>query len=303
LITVIWRKCSNLMFLLYLCGKEVLQMLHKTLNIKGALVTFDRPIVMGILNVTPDSFYADSRKQTESAIDERIQTILSEGGKIIDIGGYSSRPNAIDISPEEELERLAVALKIIRAHYPDTIVSVDTFRSSVARRVVEDFGADIINDISGGEIDKAMFETVAQLHVPYILMHMRGTPQTMQQHTDYTDMMEEIMLYFANKINELHQLGVNDIILDPGFGFSKTVDQNYLLMEHLEDFKEFELPLLVGISRKSMIFKYLGGTASECLNGTTVLNTYALLKGAHILRVHDVKEAVEAIKIVNKLTQ
>ena len=291
------------MFLLYLCGKEVLQMLHKTLNIKGALVTFDRPIVMGILNVTPDSFYADSRKQTESAIDERIQTILSEGGKIIDIGGYSSRPNAIDISPEEELERLAVALKIIRAHYPDTIVSVDTFRSSVARRVVEDFGADIINDISGGEIDKAMFETVAQLHVPYILMHMRGTPQTMQQHTDYTNMMEEIMLYFANKINELHQLGVNDIILDPGFGFSKTVDQNYLLMEHLEDFKEFELPLLVGISRKSMIFKYLGGTASECLNGTTVLNTYALLKGAHILRVHDVKEAVEAIKIVNKLTQ
>jgi len=291
------------MFLLYLCGKEVLQMLHKTLNIKGALVTFDRPIVMGILNVTPDSFYADSRKQTESAIDERIQTILSEGGKIIDIGGYSSRPNAIDISPEEELERLAVALKIIRAHYPDTIVSVDTFRSSVARRVVEDFGADIINDISGGEIDKAMFETVAQLHVPYILMHMRGTPQTMQQHTDYTNMMEEIMLYFANKINELHQLGANDIILDPGFGFSKTVDQNYLLMEHLEDFKEFELPLLVGISRKSMIFKYLGGTASECLNGTTVLNTYALLKGAHILRVHDVKEAVEAIKIVNKLTQ
>ena len=291
------------MFLLYLCGKEVLQMLHKTLNIKGALVTFDRPIVMGILNVTPDSFYADSRKQTESSIDERIQTILSEGGKIIDIGGYSSRPNAIDISPEEELERLAVALKIIRAHYPDTIVSVDTFRSSVARRVVEDFGADIINDISGGEIDKAMFETVAQLHVPYILMHMRGTPQTMQQHTDYTDMMEEIMLYFANKINELHQLGVNDIILDPGFGFSKTVDQNYLLMERLEDFKEFELPLLVGISRKSMIFKYLGGTASECLNGTTVLNTYALLKGAHILRVHDVKEAVEAIKIVNKLTQ
>jgi dihydropteroate synthase len=291
------------MFLLYLCRKEVLQMLHKTLNIKGALVAIDRPIVMGILNVTPDSFYADSRKQTETAIDERIQTILSEGGKIIDIGGYSSRPNAVDISPEEELERLTVALKIIRAHYPDTIVSVDTFRAFVARRVVEDFGVDIINDISGGEIDTAMFETVAQLHVPYILMHMRGTPQTMQQHTDYTDMMEEIMLYFANKINQLRQLGVNDIILDPGFGFSKTVDQNYLLMQHLEDFKEFERPLLVGISRKSMIFKYLGGTASDSLNGTTVLNTYALLKGAHILRVHDVKEAVEAIKIVNKLTQ
>jgi dihydropteroate synthase len=291
------------MFLLYLCRKEVLQMFHKTLNIKGTLVPLDRPIVMGILNVTPDSFYADSRKQTESAISERIETILSEGGKIIDIGGYSSRPNAIDISPEEELKRLAFALKIIQTHYPQTIVSVDTFRASVARQVVEDFGAAIINDISGGQIDNAMFETVARLHVPYILMHMRGTPQTMQQYTEYTNIMEEILLYFANKVNQLRQMGVNDIILDPGFGFSKTVDQNYILMQHLEDFHELELPLLVGISRKSMIFKYLDKTASDSLNGTTVLNTYALLKGAHILRVHDVKEAVEAIKIVDKLTK
>ena len=275
-------------------------MLHKTLNIRGTLTSLDTPLVMGILNVTPDSFYADSRKQTEAAVEERIQAILSEGGQIIDLGGYSSRPDAVEVSPEEEMERLVFALKILNAHYPDVALSVDTFRADVARRCVEEYGAAIINDISGGELDAEMFETVARLHVPYIMMHMRGTPQTMQQHTDYEDMMEDIMLYFARKVRQLRLLGVNDIILDPGFGFSKTVDQNYTLMSHLCEFKEFGLPLLVGVSRKSMIYKYLGGTPADSLNGTTVLNTIALLNGADILRVHDVKAAVEAVKLVSK---
>jgi dihydropteroate synthase len=255
---------------------------------------------MGILNVTPDSFYADSRKQTEVAIEERIQAILSEGGQIIDLGGYSSRPDAAEVSPEEEMKRLAFALKILNTHYPDVTLSVDTFRADVARRCVEEYGVAIINDISGGELDAGMFETVARLHVPYIMMHMRGTPQTMQQHTDYADIMEEIMLYFARKVRQLRLLGVNDIILDPGFGFSKTVDQNYTLMGHLREFKDFGLPLLVGVSRKSMIYKYLGGTPADSLNGTTVLNTIALLNGTDILRVHDVKAAVEAVKLVSK---
>ena len=278
-------------------------MLHKTLNIRGTLTSLETPLVMGILNITPDSFYADSRKQTEAAIEERIQTILSEGGQIIDIGGYSSRPDAVEVSPEEEMSRLAFALKILNVHYPDTPLSVDTFRADVARRCVEEYGVAIVNDISGGELDREMFDTVARLHVPYIMMHMRGTPQKMQQHTDYTDMMEEIMLYFAAKVRRLRLLGVNDIILDPGFGFSKTVEQNYALMSRLREFGEFGLPLLVGVSRKSMIYKFLGGTPADSLNGTTVLNTFALMNGADILRVHDVRAAVEAVKIVNQLKQ
>ena len=278
-------------------------MLHKTLNIRGTLTSLETPLVMGILNITPDSFYADSRKQTEAAIEERIQTILSEGGQIIDIGGYSSRPDAVEVSPEEEMSRLAFALKILNVHYPDTPLSVDTFRADVARRCVEEYGVAIVNDISGGELDREMFDTVARLHVPYIMMHMRGTPQTMQQHTDYADMMEDIMLYFAGKVRRLRLLGVNDIILDPGFGFSKTVEQNYALMSRLREFGEFGLPLLVGVSRKSMIYKFLGGTPADSLNGTTVLNTFALMNGADILRVHDVRAAVEAVKIVNQLKQ
>ena len=277
-----------------------IRMLDKTLNIRGTLLSLATPVVMGILNVTPDSFYADSRKQNETAIHERIQAILSEGGQIIDIGGYSSRPDAAEVSPEEEMERLAFALKILNTRYPEAVVSVDTFRAGVARRCVEEYGVAIINDISGGELDAAMFSTVADLNVPYIMMHMRGTPQTMQQHTGYTDMMEEIMLYFAAKVRKLRLLGVNDIILDPGFGFSKTVDQNYLLMNRLQEFGVFDLPLLVGISRKSMIYRFLGGTPDDSLNGNTVLNTLALMNGADILRVHDVKAAVEAVKLVTK---
>lgn len=274
-------------------------MLDKTLNVKGRLVSLSTPLVMGILNVTPDSFYAGSRKQTEKAIAGRIEEILSEGGGMVDVGGYSSRPDAAEVSPEEEMSRLEVALRILRDHYPEVPVSVDTFRSGIARRCVEEYGAAVINDISGGEIDKAMFRTVADLRVPYILMHMRGTPQTMGQHTDYADLLEEVTLYFARKVRELRELGVNDIVLDPGFGFSKTLEQNYLLMRHLGDFRMFGLPLLVGVSRKRMIYQLLGGTPAESLNGTTVLHTYALLNGADILRVHDVRAAVEAVRIVN----
>lgn len=277
-------------------------MIHKTLNMKGRLVSLSTPLVMGILNVTPDSFYAGSRKQTEAAIEERIQTILNEGGEVIDIGGYSSRPDATEVSPEEEMNRLSFALKILNRQYPDALVSVDTFRASVARRCVEEYGVAMINDISGGEIDPEMFSTVAALRVPYIMMHMRGTPQTMQQYTDYDDLVGDIMKYFAEKVQQLNLLGVNDIILDPGFGFSKTLEQNYELMRRLSEFSLFELPLLVGISRKSMIYRFLGGTPAESLNGTTVLNTYALLHGADILRVHDVREAVEAVKICRQLT-
>lgn len=274
--------------------------MEKTLNLKGNLVSLATPLIMGILNVTPDSFFADSRKQDEAAIDARIQQILSEGGDLIDLGGYSSRPDAAEVTPAEEMRRLEVALSLLQRHYPQVPVSVDTFRADIARRCAEEYGVAMINDISGGELDAQMFSTVADLHIPYIMMHMRGTPQTKQQHCDYTDLMEEIMRYFACKVEQLRLLGVNDIILDPGFGFSKTLAQNYELMAHLDEFKAFDLPLLVGVSRKSMIYKLLGGTPADSLNGTTVLHTYALLHGANILRVHDVKAAVEVRTIINQ---
>lgn len=277
-------------------------MTGKTLNIKGKLHSLDTPLVMGILNITPDSFYAESRKQTEKAVAERIETILEEGGNLIDVGGYSSRPDAAEVTASEEMNRVAFALRILRDHYPDVPVSVDTFRAEIARRSVEEYGAALINDISGGSLDAGMFPTIAGLQVPYILMHMRGTPQTMQQQTAYTDLMADILLYFARKVETLHLLGVNDVILDPGFGFSKTTDQNYRLMAGLSEFASFQLPLLVGVSRKSMIYRYLGGTPADSLNGTTVLNTFALLHGADILRVHDVRAAVEAVRILGKLT-
>ena len=273
----------------------------KSLNIKGHLHVLDKPLVMGILNVTPDSFYSASRRQTECAIHQRIAAILEEGGEIVDVGGYSSRPNAADVSEAEEMQRLIPALSCLKTHYPDTVVSVDTFRPSIAQRAVEEYGAGIVNDISGGGTEHAMFDVAASLRVPYILMHMRGTPQTMQQQTDYTDMTEEIIHYFAEKLQALQLMGVNDVIVDPGFGFGKTVDQNYALMRALPEFALLERPLLVGISRKSMIYKVLKNTPEECLNGTSILNTFALLNGADILRVHDVKAAKEAIQIVDKL--
>lgn len=277
-------------------------MKEKSINLNGRLLSLKSPVVMGILNVTPDSFYAGSRQADEAAVAQRIETILSEGGTIVDIGGYSSRPDAAEVTEEDEWQRIEPALKRMQKDYPDVPVSVDTFRAAIARRAVEEYGVAMINDISGGMLDPQMFGTVTSLQVPYILMHMRGTPQTMQQQTDYDDLMEEIMLYFAQKVRMLRQLGVNDVILDPGFGFAKTLEQNYELMRSFAEFSlHFDTPLLVGISRKSMIYKLLNTTPENSLNGTTVLNTYALLNGADILRVHDVKAAAEAIEIVKQL--
>ena len=273
-----------------------------SINRKGELIEFSRPQVMGILNITPDSFYADSRATEEKSIASRIEQIISEGANIIDIGAYSSRPGAETIPADEEYRRLGLGMKILRSIDSRILVSVDTFRADVARKAIEYLGADIINDISGGDLDEKMFETAAQLNVPYILMHMRGTPENMASMTDYTNVTVEVIKSLAEKVNRLALLGVNDVIVDPGFGFSKTIEQNYELLKNLEIFHELDRPLLVGISRKSMIYKPLSSTPQEVLNGTTVLNTIALLAGASILRVHDVKEAVEAIKLV-ELTQ
>ena len=272
-----------------------------TINVRGKLLDLSTPQVMGILNVTPDSFYAASRVQTEEAIRQRVRQIVDEGGTIVDVGAYSTRPGADDVPPQEEMERLRRGLKVVREEAPDVPVSVDTFRADVAKMAVEELGADIINDISGGEIDKAMFPTVARLGVPYVLMHIKGTPKTMQQDPHYDDLLKEVQLYFAEKVQQLRDLGQKDIILDPGYGFGKTLDQNYELLRHQEMLQVFELPLLVGVSRKSMIFRLLGITPQEALNGTTALNTIALTKGANILRVHDVKAAVEVTRLISQL--
>lgn len=271
------------------------------INVNGSLLDLSQPRVMGILNVTPDSFYAGSRTQTEAEIVRRVKQIVSEGAAIIDIGAYSSRPNADNVSASEEMERLRMGLKILFEIQPDAVVSVDTFRADVARMCVEEYGVAIINDIAAGEMDANMFHTVAALNVPYIMMHMQGTPQSMQQHPHYDNLLKEVFLYFARKVQQLRDLGVKDIILDPGFGFGKTMEHNYELLSHLEEFRIFELPLLVGVSRKSMIYRLLDITPQEALNGTTVLDTICLLKGADILRVHDVKEAVETVRIVQAM--
>lgn len=276
--------------------------IHYTLNVRGRLLDLSKPQVMGILNVTPDSFYAGSRMETEEAVRGRVRQIIAEGGSMIDVGAYSSRPGAADVSAEEEMERLRRGMRIVREEAPEIPVSVDTFRADVAKMAVEELGVDIINDISGGELDKEMFKTVAKLGVPYILMHMKGTPQTMQQAPHYDDLMKEVMLYFAEKVQQLRDLGQKDIVLDPGYGFAKTIDHNYELLRHQEMLEVFELPLLVGVSRKSMIYRFLGSSPEEALNGTTVLNTLALQKGANILRVHDVKEAVEVVRLVEKFS-
>ena len=273
----------------------------KYINVNGFLLDLSSPCVMGILNVTPDSFYAGSRMQTEIDITHRIEQIVGEGAGIIDVGAYSSRPNAENVSPAEEMERLRMGLGILRKVQHDAVVSVDTFRADVARMCVEEYGVAIINDIAAGEMDGDMFRTVADLNVPYIMMHMQGTPQNMQQNPHYDNLLKEVFMYFARKVQQLRDLGVKDIILDPGFGFGKTVEHNYELLAHLEEFRIFELPLLAGVSRKSMIYRLLGTTPQEALNGTTVLDTICLLKGADILRVHDVREAVETVKIVEAM--
>lgn len=265
------------------------------------MLDLSEPQVMGILNLTPDSFYAGSRMQEDCEVAGRVEQILSEGGSMIDVGAYSSRPGADDVSEACEMERLRRGLRILRDIAPEAIVSVDTFRADVAKMCVEEYGVQIINDISGGQLDERMFQTVASLGVPYILMHMKGNPQTMQQAPYYDHLMAEMLQYFGSRVQQLHEMGVRDIILDPGFGFAKTLEHNYELMHHMQDLQVLELPMLVGISRKSMIYRLLGGSPDTSLNGTTALNTLALLKGASILRVHDVKPCVEAVEIVKKM--
>lgn len=276
-----------------------------SININGQLKVISRPVVMGILNVTPDSFYAGSRTFDSDAINAKVRKLVDDGADIIDIGGYSSRPGADDVTPDEEYRRLQRGIAAVKAIAPEIPVSIDTFRADVARKCVTADGADIINDISGGDLDPDMFATVAQLHVPYVMMHMRGTPATMQQQQlcDYPHgVTADVIASLGEKINRLRQLGVCDIIVDPGFGFSKTLEQNYELLDNLDEFHMLDLPLLVGVSRKSMIYRLLDITPADSLNGTTVLNTAALLHGAHILRVHDVRPAVEAVRIVGALT-
>jgi len=272
----------------------------QTLNCKGKVVDISRPSVMAILNLTPDSFYQNSRAKNIDDALNKVEHFVKAGAKFIDLGAYSSRPGAAEVSEEEELERMVPAIKAINESFPEVLLSVDTFRAKVAEESIY-AGAHLINDIAAGNLDEKMFETVAKLQVPYIMMHMKGTPQNMQDSPTYENVTKEVFAYFNEKIKALQNLGVKDIILDPGFGFAKTLDHNYELLKEMELLNFFELPLLVGFSRKSMISKALGIKTEEALNGTTVLNTAALLKGANILRVHDVKEAVECTKLISRL--
>lgn len=271
------------------------------INTGGRLLDLRVPRVMGILNVTPDSFYKGSRYFSDSAVIDAALKMTDEGADIIDIGGYSSRPGAEEISQEDEETRVLRAIKLVKKEVPDCVISVDTFRAAIARKAVEDCGAMMINDISGGELDAGMFSVVEKLNVPYILMHMRGTPATMQTLTDYDDIVADVLKWFGTRIYDLHARGVKDIIIDPGFGFSKTIEQNFEMLRRLGEFSVAGLPLLAGLSRKTTVWKTLGISADEALNGTTVLNSIALLNGADILRVHDVREAVQAVKLVGKI--
>lgn len=268
----------------------------QTLNCNGRLLFLDEALVMGVLNITPDSFFDGGKYTEEKAILQRTEKMLSEGADIIDVGGYSTRPGAKDISEEEELKRIIPAIKSIAEKFPDSIISADTFRSRVAQAAFEN-GASIINDISGGTMDATMLKMVAKNGIPYILCHIQGTPQSMQKNPVYKDVVKEILLFFAEKIKQLKESGIKDIIIDPGFGFGKNLEHNYHVLKNLEDFRILELPMMVGFSRKSMVNKVIGTKPENSLNGTTVLNTIALMKGAKILRVHDVKEAKEAVKI------
>ncbi len=271
-----------------------------TINCKGKLIDLSSPKVMGILNMTPDSFYDGGTHKNRSSILKHVESMLNQGATFIDIGAYSSRPNADFVSEEVELQRILPIVEAVLKNFPEALISIDTFRSDVAKQCIE-AGASLINDISAGKLDENMLPTVANLHVPYIMMHMKGTPQTMQQHANYTNLTKDILFYFSERIAAAKALGIVDIIVDPGFGFAKTLEHNYQLLNQLELFKMIEKPILVGISRKSMVYKTLGTTPNEALNGTTVLNTIALQKGASILRVHDVKEAMETIKLVESL--
>ncbi len=273
---------------------------NKTLNINGRLVDLAMPKVMGILNVTPDSFYDGGKFTSDSAIAHRVEQMIKEGLDFIDIGGYSTRPGAPEVAEPEEAARVVRAISIIKKHFPDTIISVDTFRSSIASAAVNE-GAGIINDVSGGQLDPEMFATIAKLNVPYILMHMKGSPQTMNKLARYDNLMNEIVDYFHSRIATLAMLGVKDIVIDPGFGFAKTREHNFTILDQLDNLQIIGKPLLVGLSRKSMIWKTLDISPEEALNGTTALHSVALLKGASILRVHDVKAAKEVIKLISVL--
>ncbi|MCH7535924.1 MAG: dihydropteroate synthase, partial [Bacteroidetes bacterium] len=265
------------------------------MNCRGKLINFEVPLVMGILNVTPDSFFDGGKFIERATVIKQVTTMLDEGAGIIDIGGYSSRPNADDVSMDEEISRVIPIIELLIQHFPDIIISIDTFRSDVAKLAVE-HGASMINDISGGNLDKKMFKTVSQLNVPYILMHMQGVPRNMQKSPGYNNVVKEIMSFFSSRIEILKKLGVNDVVLDPGVGFGKNTVHNYIILNNLEDFKIFNLPIMVGVSRKSLINNVLDTQPESALNGTTVVNTFSLLNSANILRVHDVKEAREAIK-------
>lgn len=272
----------------------------RSINCKGKLIELNSPRVMGIMNLTPDSFYDGGRLKNDKEILLHAEKLINEGATFIDIGGYSSRPNAEHISEKEELQRVIPVINMVIDRFPDSLISIDTFRSKVAKYAIQS-GACMINDISAGNMDEKMFKTVAELQVPYIIMHMKGTPQTMQKNPTYDNIIQEIIFYFSQKIGELRSLGVNDLIIDVGFGFGKTIQQNYILLKNLSLFKGLEVPILTGVSRKSMLYKMIDATAQEALNVTTVANTIALLNGANILRVHDVKETIEAIKIINAL--
>ncbi|MET0946777.1 MAG: dihydropteroate synthase [Flavobacterium sp.] len=271
-----------------------------TINCKGQLIDLSIPKVMGILNVTPNSFFDGGKYKNEEEIISRVDKMLSEGATFIDIGAYSSKPSAEFVTEAEEIERIVPVIELILKYFPDALLSIDTFRAEVAKVSIES-GAAIINDIAAGELDDKMFDVIAAYNVPYIMMHMRGNPQTMQTLTQYDDIVKEMLFYFSEKVKKARSLGINDLILDPGFGFAKTTDQNYEVLQKMELFDLLELPVLAGVSRKSMIYKTLGNSAQEALNGTTVVNTIALTKGAKILRVHDVKEAVECVTLFGKM--
>jgi len=270
------------------------------INCKGELIDLSIPKVMGILNVTPNSFFDGGKYKNEQEIILQVEKMLAEGADFIDIGAYSSKPSAEFVSEQEETDRIVPVIELILKHFPNALLSIDTFRAEVAKASIES-GSAIINDISAGELDDKMFDVIAKYNVPYIMMHMRGNPQTMQSLTQYDDIVKEMLFYFSEKVQKARSMGINDLIVDPGFGFAKTTDQNYEVMQKMELFNLLELPVLSGISRKSMIYKTLNSTPQEALNGTTFLNTIALTKGAKILRVHDVKEAVECVILFNKI--
>lgn len=272
-----------------------------SINLNGRLIDFSKPVVMGILNVTPDSFFDGGKYKTEKKVVKRAEEILEQGGTIIDIGAVSTQPGSEGVSTKDEIDRLVPAVKAVRKAFPEAFISIDTYRSWVALKVIEDCGPCIVNDVSGGNFDVHMFETIGKLGVPYVLMHIQGTPLKMQDNPVYEDIIRDISMFFTDRVKKLNKAGVKDVIIDPGFGFGKTLEHNYELLNRLDSFKVFQLPVMVGVSRKSMIYKLLGAKPEDALNGTSVVNTLALMGGADLLRVHDVREAVEAVRIMEML--